>query len=218
MIVFLILATCALEEMRKGRQVGLVRVFPHQTPFKGFVLHPSQFPAVSIRSFLCLVSQVNGMFAFVLYDSDKDVYIAARDPIGIIPLYYGQAPVCLPGKFPSGGRRFCGGSNLWKTSSIFKGLFFGLYSSDGETLYSVCVKRQEEGSTPPLSFQPHLKLGRNPPKATKRYLLDLRGLPAWTVTLDFTLDFRMHGLNVLNEEGGMMEAMAAMGLFGSPAR
>eukprot|EP00667_Euglena_gracilis_P005261 EG_transcript_5296 len=33
---------------------------------------------------------VNGMFAFVLYDSDKDVYIAARDPIGIIPLYYGH--------------------------------------------------------------------------------------------------------------------------------
>ncbi len=29
------------------------------------------------------------MFAFVLYDSVSDVYVAARDPIGIIPLYIG---------------------------------------------------------------------------------------------------------------------------------
>lgn len=34
--------------------------------------------------------KVNGMFAFVLYDAEKDIYIAARDPIGIIPLYYGH--------------------------------------------------------------------------------------------------------------------------------
>ena len=33
---------------------------------------------------------VNGMFAFVLYDAAKDIYIAARDPVGIIPLYFGH--------------------------------------------------------------------------------------------------------------------------------
>jgi asparagine synthase (glutamine-hydrolysing) len=32
---------------------------------------------------------VNGMYAFVLYDECKDVYMVARDPIGIIPLYVG---------------------------------------------------------------------------------------------------------------------------------
>ena len=33
---------------------------------------------------------VNGMYAFVIYDAVKDSYIAARDPIGIIPLYFGR--------------------------------------------------------------------------------------------------------------------------------
>ena len=33
--------------------------------------------------------QVNGMYAFSIYDSVKDIYIVARDPIGIIPLYMG---------------------------------------------------------------------------------------------------------------------------------
>ena len=32
---------------------------------------------------------INGMYAFVLYDNVNDVYIVARDPIGIIPLYVG---------------------------------------------------------------------------------------------------------------------------------
>ncbi|MEE4244053.1 MAG: asparagine synthase-related protein, partial [Kangiellaceae bacterium] len=36
-----------------------------------------------------LLSELNGMFAFVLYDATTDSYLVARDPIGIIPLYYG---------------------------------------------------------------------------------------------------------------------------------
>ena len=32
---------------------------------------------------------VNGMYAFVLYDSGRDEYFVARDPIGICPLYIG---------------------------------------------------------------------------------------------------------------------------------
>jgi asparagine synthase (glutamine-hydrolysing) len=35
------------------------------------------------------LNDLQGMFAFVLYDEDKNRYLIARDPIGIIPLYYG---------------------------------------------------------------------------------------------------------------------------------
>jgi asparagine synthase (glutamine-hydrolysing) len=36
------------------------------------------------------LNELNGMFAFVLYDEAQDHYLIARDPIGIIPLYYGR--------------------------------------------------------------------------------------------------------------------------------
>ena len=35
------------------------------------------------------LNRLHGMFAFVLYDESCDRFLAARDPIGIIPLYYG---------------------------------------------------------------------------------------------------------------------------------
>jgi asparagine synthase (glutamine-hydrolysing) len=35
------------------------------------------------------LNDLKGMFAFVLYDETADRYLIARDPIGIIPLYYG---------------------------------------------------------------------------------------------------------------------------------
>lgn len=35
------------------------------------------------------LEELNGIFAFCLYDSEKDVYMVARDHIGIIPLYQG---------------------------------------------------------------------------------------------------------------------------------
>ena len=35
------------------------------------------------------LEDLNGIFAFALYDAEKDVYLIARDPIGVIPLYYG---------------------------------------------------------------------------------------------------------------------------------
>ena len=35
------------------------------------------------------LEDLNGIFAFCLYDSEKDVYMVARDHIGIIPLYQG---------------------------------------------------------------------------------------------------------------------------------
>ena len=35
------------------------------------------------------IEDLNGIFAFALYDTEKDTYLIARDPIGVIPLYYG---------------------------------------------------------------------------------------------------------------------------------
>lgn len=36
------------------------------------------------------LEDLNGIFAFVLYDEEKDEYLIARDPIGVIPLYIGK--------------------------------------------------------------------------------------------------------------------------------
>jgi asparagine synthase (glutamine-hydrolysing) len=35
------------------------------------------------------MEDLNGIFAFALYDNEKDQYLIARDPIGVIPLYMG---------------------------------------------------------------------------------------------------------------------------------
>jgi asparagine synthase (glutamine-hydrolysing) len=35
------------------------------------------------------LEDLNGIFAFALYDSENDCYLIARDPIGVIPLYMG---------------------------------------------------------------------------------------------------------------------------------
>ncbi len=36
------------------------------------------------------LEDINGIFAFALYDSEKDDFLIARDPIGVIPLYIGR--------------------------------------------------------------------------------------------------------------------------------
>ena len=36
-----------------------------------------------------MLEQLSGIFAFVLYDEETDVFLIARDPIGVIPLYIG---------------------------------------------------------------------------------------------------------------------------------
>ena len=41
------------------------------------------------RMGLALLERINGIFAFALYDIEKDEYLIARDPIGVIPLYIG---------------------------------------------------------------------------------------------------------------------------------
>ena len=42
---------------------------------------------IGIDSFL---EDLNGIFAFVLYDEERDAFLIARDPIGVIPLYIGH--------------------------------------------------------------------------------------------------------------------------------
>lgn len=36
------------------------------------------------------LDELDGIFAFALYDVERDDYLIARDPIGVIPLYYGR--------------------------------------------------------------------------------------------------------------------------------
>ncbi len=36
------------------------------------------------------LNELNGIFAFALYDQSDNSYLIARDPIGVIPLYYGR--------------------------------------------------------------------------------------------------------------------------------
>ena len=40
-------------------------------------------------NFTEMIEQLSGIFAFALYDSEHDVYLIARDEIGVIPLYQG---------------------------------------------------------------------------------------------------------------------------------
>ena len=39
--------------------------------------------------FTAMIEELSGIFAFALYDSEKDCYLIARDEIGVIPLYQG---------------------------------------------------------------------------------------------------------------------------------
>ena len=43
----------------------------------------------SSQSFTQMLEQLNGIFAFVLYDEERDEFLIARDLIGVIPLYIG---------------------------------------------------------------------------------------------------------------------------------
>ena len=43
----------------------------------------------SSGDFAKMIEELSGIFAFALYDSENDVYLIARDEIGVIPLYQG---------------------------------------------------------------------------------------------------------------------------------
>ena len=40
-------------------------------------------------NFAEMIEKLSGIFAFALYDSERDTYLIARDEIGVIPLYQG---------------------------------------------------------------------------------------------------------------------------------
>ena len=44
----------------------------------------------SQEDFIRMIERLNGIFAFALYDAERDEYLIARDPIGVIPLYIGK--------------------------------------------------------------------------------------------------------------------------------
>ena len=44
----------------------------------------------SQEGFIRMLENLNGIFAFALYDAERDEYLIARDPIGVIPLYIGK--------------------------------------------------------------------------------------------------------------------------------
>ena len=59
-------------------------------------LYKSLSPALSqgdgdaVHRNICnMLEQLNGIFAFALYDEERDAFLIARDPIGVIPLYIG---------------------------------------------------------------------------------------------------------------------------------
>ena len=41
------------------------------------------------EAIVAMLEQLNGIFAFALYDAEHDEFLVARDPIGVIPLYVG---------------------------------------------------------------------------------------------------------------------------------
>ena len=45
--------------------------------------------AVTHEQICAMLEQLNGIFAFALYDEERDAFLIARDPIGVIPLYIG---------------------------------------------------------------------------------------------------------------------------------
>ena len=44
----------------------------------------------SQEDFIRMLERLNGIFAFALYDAERDEYLIARDPIGVISLYIGK--------------------------------------------------------------------------------------------------------------------------------
>ena len=61
---------------------------------KGYAFQETSDTEVLLQAFIewkeTVVERLNGIFAFALYDEEKDEYLIARDPIGVIPLYIGK--------------------------------------------------------------------------------------------------------------------------------
>ena len=49
-----------------------------------------EHPTPSHADITAMLEQLNGIYAFALYDEQRDCFLIARDPIGVIPLYIGH--------------------------------------------------------------------------------------------------------------------------------
>ena len=49
-----------------------------------------EHPTPSHADITAMLEQLNGIYAFALYDEQRDSFLIARDPIGVIPLYIGH--------------------------------------------------------------------------------------------------------------------------------
>lgn len=53
-------------------------------------LSPKGGDSMAHEQIVDMLEQLNGIFAFALYDKEQDTFLIARDPIGVIPLYIGH--------------------------------------------------------------------------------------------------------------------------------
>jgi asparagine synthase (glutamine-hydrolysing) len=68
----------------KQLENGLATPYPFKTKSDCEVILP-----LYLEHGVEFIDQLQGMFAFILYDAEQNRYLIARDHIGIIPLYYG---------------------------------------------------------------------------------------------------------------------------------
>ena len=106
------------------------------------------------------LEDLNGIYAFALYDSEKDALLVARDPIGVIPLYIGHDPdgtiyVASELKALEG---FC-----TEYEPFLPGHYY--WSPDGKMLYS--VQAQSPFKTPPENLGQDPKMERPPEEAAE---------------------------------------------------
>ena len=70
----------------RGLEVGLAEPYPFQTQSDCEVI----LALYRQRDGFDWIDELDGIFAFVLYDADEDRYVVARDPVGVVPLYMGR--------------------------------------------------------------------------------------------------------------------------------
>lgn len=69
----------------KVLEAGLKQPYAFQTASDCEVIN-----ALYLEQGADFLAQLNGIFAFALYDAEQDRYLIARDPVGVIPLYQGR--------------------------------------------------------------------------------------------------------------------------------
>ena len=69
----------------KALEAGLKQPYAFQTSSDCEVIN-----ALYLEHGADFLNQLNGIFAFALYDAQQDRYLIARDPIGVCPLYQGR--------------------------------------------------------------------------------------------------------------------------------